>query len=147
MKIHDQIVIHAPIDQVFTAFTDLSNMPERIKGIEKIEILHEPAVMQVGTKWRETRTMFGKQATEEMWVTDLQPQQSYQVEAESNGVHYTSNYDFAEQDGSTLVKMTFVGKPLNVKAKLFSFMLVIFAGATKKALHQDLEDLKIFCEK
>jgi len=35
-----------------------------------IEVLEKPDAGFVGFKWKETRKMFGKEATEIMWITD-----------------------------------------------------------------------------
>jgi len=49
--------------------TDLEGSAERLSGVNEAEILERPE-FGLGTRWRETRTMFGKEATEEMVVTE-----------------------------------------------------------------------------
>ncbi|HEX7259689.1 MAG TPA: SRPBCC family protein [Candidatus Saccharimonadia bacterium] len=147
MKIADSIHIDAPIEKVFGVFTDLESASARIKAITKLEIIDGPSSMQVGTKWRETRTLFGKEATEVMWVTELVQNANYAVEAESHGTKYHSKYFFKQNGGATDVEMVFEAEPVSTSARLMSFMGFLFAGATKKALHKDLEDLKAVCEK
>jgi len=44
------------------------------------------------------------------------------------------------------VDMTFEGRPISLGARLVSVIGVLFAGAAKKALHQDLVNLKRVCE-
>ena len=146
MKITDSISINAPIDRVFDVFTDLGKASERITGISKLEVLAGPALMQVGTKWRETRTMFGKEATEEMWVTELESNASYAVEAESHGTKYHSKYFFRQDGEATEVNMEFVGEPFSTGARLMYALAFLVAGSTKKAFHRDLEDLKAVSE-
>lgn len=90
--------------------------------------------------------MFGKEATEEMWVTGYRKDVSYVVEAESRGAHYRSEYRFTPEGGGTRVDMVFEGAPLTVGARLAGAIGVLFAGAARKALHQDLVDLKRACE-
>jgi hypothetical protein len=147
MKIEAQTTVNSTLDKVFNVFTDLERAEERIDGINKIEILNPPAIMQVGTKWRETRVMFGKEATEDMWVSQLNKNKNYVVEAESHGTHYRSEYTFKEVDDGILVNMTFEGIPLSVMSKLMSFMFIFFAKSTKKLLEKDMNDLKNFIEK
>lgn len=146
MKITDSITIKAPLDKVFNVFTDLEKATERVKSISKLEVLEGPGLLQVGTKWRETRTMFGKEATEEMWVTALEPNASYEVAAESQGTKYLSRYQFTQNGEATEVSLVFEGMPLTASAKLMNALGFLFAGAAKKALHKDLEDLKAVCE-
>jgi len=86
--------VSASAAAVWTIMTDLENAADTISAIQSIVILSEPQGFDVGTTWRETRTMFGKQATEEMSVTQVDPGTSYVVEAESNGARYTTTQDF-----------------------------------------------------
>lgn len=146
MKISTTIDIQTPIEKVFDVFTDLSNLQERVQDIQSIEVLNKPAQMAVGTKWKETRVMFGKAATEIMWVTELKPQKSYIVEAESHGTHYRSEYTFTETATGTHVELTFVGEPQTLTAKVFGVLFALMAGSLKKTLNQDMTDLKKVCE-
>ena len=146
MNISATIDIQAPIEKVFTVFSDLSKLEDRVQDIQSIEVLEGPAQMEVGTKWKETRVFFGKEATEIMWVTTLNHLHNYVVEAESNGTKYRSEYVFTETDTGTHVAMTFTGKPQTLVAKLFGLLFYFMAGSLKKTLLQDLADLKTVCE-
>jgi carbon monoxide dehydrogenase subunit G len=146
VKIQDSITINAERDRVFEMFCDLGKAAETIQAITKIEVLSGPAQLNIGTKWRETRTMFGKEATEVMWVTEYERNVSYVAEAESHGAHYRSSYRFTPEGRGTRVTMSFEGTPRTFGARVAGVLGVLFAGATKKALHQDLTDLKRACE-
>lgn len=146
MKITDTVSIHAEPARVFEVFCDLEGAAANIDAIAKVEILAGPSRLNVGTKWRETRKLFGKEATEEMWVTAYDQDASYVVEAESRGAHYRSEYLFAAEGMGTRVTMTFEGIPISLVARLAAPIGLLFLGATKKALHQDLEQLKSVCE-
>lgn len=145
MKVSATIDIQASVEKVFSVFTDLSNLADRVKGILSIELLEGPAQMAVGTQWKETRKFYGKEATEIMWVTELQPLKSYAVEAESHGTQYRSDYTFTETENGTRVSMTFVGKPQTLVAKFFGLLFFFMAGSLRKTLQQDMEDLKRAC--
>ncbi|WP_157155617.1 SRPBCC family protein [Diaminobutyricimonas sp. LJ205] len=146
MKIQDSISINADRARVFKVFCDLENAAANIGGITKIEVLAGPAQLNLGTKWRETRTMFGREATEEMWVTGYEQDASYVAEAESRGTHYRSEYRFTSEGSGTRVDLRFEGTPLTFGARITGVIGALFAGAAKKALHQDLVDLKRACE-
>ena len=62
-------VISASPERVFALFTDLAHAPDNIRAIKKLELL-TPGPMCMGTRFRETRVMFGKEATEEMEVIE-----------------------------------------------------------------------------
>lgn len=146
MIVHAEIDISAPIGKVFSVFTDLTKIEEHINGIQSITVLEGSAQMEVGTKWKESRIMFGKEATEVMWVTALTPTKNYIVEAESNGMKYRSEYVFTEKSNGTRVQMTFTGEPQTFASKLFNIIFFFMAGVTKKALYQDMVDLQKVCE-
>lgn len=147
MTVTSTITIAAPIERVWELFTDFPNAAERIQGISKMEFLEKDGRAEVGMKWRETRVMFGKEATEVMWITDLQPNRSYVVEAESHGVHYTSTYTFTPTNGGTQVTLTFGGEPQTFMARVMgAIMAPLMSGSIKKMLLADMEDLKKVAE-
>ena len=85
MRIEASRVVNAPPEAVWAIVTDLAETANVIEAIESIEVLQGPDPLAVGTRWRESRTMFGKTASEEMEVTELDPGRSYTVEAGGRG--------------------------------------------------------------
>lgn len=146
MEIRVSKHVNAPLDRVFEVFSDIQNAEERIEGITNIDILSDKK-QGVGTRWRETRIMFGREATEEMEISRFEEPKVYEVVASSNGIDYFSRYTFTEQNGGTLVNMTFSGKPKTFMAKLMTPLGYLFQGSTKKAMEGDMDDLKRYCEK
>ena len=146
MRIIETVIIDAELPQVFDVFCDLDSAVTNLDAITKIELLAGPAKLNVGTRWRETRTMFGRQASEVMWVTEYTENASYAVEAESHGTHYRTEYRFSAEGNGTRVTMTFVGKPVSFGARLLSPISLLFISASKKACRQDLLQLKRACE-
>ncbi len=69
MKLKVEITINGTKEQIWKVITDIEGSVETISAIEKIEILEQPESGVLGLKWEETRTMFGKSATEVMWIT------------------------------------------------------------------------------
>jgi hypothetical protein len=132
----------APVDRVWQLSTDLANAPDVFTSIDRIELLSPPP-FGVGTRWRETRTAMKRQVTEEMWVTDMDPQRAYTVEARSGGAHYTSVFSFTPTpDGGTDVALTFGGEPLGTAQKVLGRVLgPLMTGSVRKALAGDLDDL------
>ena len=135
----------APRDVVFAVLTDIEHAADFIDGIVKIE-MHDPhptGPMQVGTKWTETRIMMKKEATETMWVTALEPNASYTVEAKSHGMHYVTRIT-AEDGGEEKTRVTYVftGTPLKFFAKLMTPMFYLFKGTAEKCFANDLADVE-----
>jgi len=139
--------IEAPAERVWSVITDLDSATERLSGVERIERLGGPE-FGVGTRWRETRTMFGKQATEEMEVATVDEGQAYTVVADSHKTHYHSELRVEDSGGgASVLSMSFRGEPQSLGAKLAGATVGrLFAGATKKALRQDLDEIAAAAE-
>lgn len=133
--------IAAPPERVFAVFSDLEDAAQRIQAIERLELLTPPPV-GVGTRFRETRTMFGKRATEEMTITAFDPPRGYDVEAQSHGSKYFTTFRFEPEPGGTRVSMHFEAQPLSTVAKLLSPLGKLMLGKLEKECGKDLDDLK-----
>ena len=110
-------VISASPERVFALFTDLAHAPDNIRAIKKLELL-TPGPMCMGTRFRETRVMFGKEATEEMEVIELDPGRSYAVTASSCGTRYLTRFSFQPVPEGTRVDLRFEATPVSFFAKL-----------------------------
>ena len=140
--------VAAPADTVWSLITDLDGVTQHIAGITSVERLDGGQGFDIGTKWRETRTMFGREATEVMEVTSIDPGRSYTVEADGKGAHYVSTWTVEPNgDGSTLA-MTFGGEPTGTFSKLMAATVgKAMEGSTRKALAQDLSDIAAVAER
>ncbi len=142
-----EVTINGSKEDVWNMITDIENSPKTITGIEQIEILEKPGDGLVGLKWRETRTLFGRTATEIMWITDAVENEMYRTRAESHGAIYITNLSISEKDGGARLTMEFDGTPQTFSARLMGAITgVFFKKATKNALQQDLVDIKATIE-
>lgn len=137
--------VKADPENTFRVFADIPNAASFVAGIDSIELLTD-GPFGVGSRWRETRTMLGKTATEDMTVTAFDPPNRYTAEAESHGTHYVSRYDFTPSDGGTLVTLRFDGRPQTVTARLLSVVGLLFLGQIRKMLAQDMADAAAHAE-
>ena len=137
--------INAPRSRVFAVFTDFASAGDRIRGIKSLEVLTDGPVGS-GTRFRETREMFGKEATEEMEITVFEPDARYRVEAESHGCKYLTTFEFEERDGATDMTMVFEGVAESLMAKLMTPLAWLLSGATRKIIEADIDDLQRHCE-
>ncbi len=143
MNVSVSIDINASAQEVWRVITDIEHSPNTINGIEKIEILQQPTDSLIGLKWRETRTMFGKEATEVMWITDAMENKYYQTRAESHGSVYISKLMITQANAGIVLSMVFDGQAQSFGARLmYGVMGFMLKNATKKALMQDLQDIK-----
>lgn len=141
MQIQAESIIPASKSKCFEAFSDLATLSEKVKAITKIEILTSGNI-GVGTKFKETRVMFGKESSEVMEITMFEPDSHIREEAHSGGMHYISDWRFEEKDGRTLVSITFNTKAETTIAKIMSPLFFFMAGSLKKAFVTDLADMK-----
>ena len=147
MKVKADITINSAKEAVWRVITNIENSVNTISAIENIEVLEKPENGLVGLKWQETRTMFGQQATEIMWITEAQENAYYRTRAENNGAVYISELRVEGSGDKTLLSMEFEGEAQSFGAKLMSFLTgFLFKGATEKAIKQDLEDIKVAVE-
>lgn len=137
--------IAAPVSAVYTVFTDLAGAGQRIQAIKKIEVL-TPGPFAVGTKFRETRVMFGREAVETMEITAVEPGKSYTVAAHSCGALFETTFRFEPKGQGTLVTMDFASKAESFFAKLFAPLASLMMGTMKKCMEQDMTDLKTCIE-
>jgi hypothetical protein len=147
MIVDVQVNIKGSRAAVWTAMTAIENSAEFIKGIDKIEVLEKPAHGLVGLKWRETRMLFGKPATADKWITDAVENEFYKTRAESDGFIFLSTMSIAEGSGSLTLTSSHDSQPQSLGAKIMSVpMSLFFKGVAKKALLQDLNDIKAAVE-
>ena len=143
MQLSTSVSINAPKEAIWQTITNIKDAAAHINGIEKVEILEKPTDAFVGLKWRETRTMFGKTATEVMWITESVENEYYKTRAESHGSVYETILSISGGPDTHELQMTFSGSPQSFGAKVMaSLMGWMFKGATRKALQKDLEDIK-----
>ena len=137
--------IKAPKELVFEAFADIPNGAEMIESIIKIEMLTDGKV-GAGTRWKETRRMFGKEHTEEMGFTVFETPNRYVVEADSGGSHFRTEFQFKEEDDGTGVTLELTSTPTTFMAKLMRPLCFFTNGIMSKMMNADLEDCKKYCE-
>jgi len=90
MKLSVSVEIRKPLEDVWKTIIDFENCSNYIESIVNLEIIDQPNDTLIGFKWKETRVMFGKEASETMWITDYIENDYYQTIAESHGSVYIS---------------------------------------------------------
>jgi hypothetical protein len=143
MIVEAQVTINGSRAAIWAAITDIEKASETISGIEHIEVLEKPASGLVGLRWRETRMLFGKPATAEKWITDAAENEFYKTRAESDGCVFLSTMSISEGRGGMTLRTSHVSKPQSIVARLMAIPVgLLFKGVARKALLQDLNDIK-----
>ena len=149
MELSVNVDINAPRERVWRIITDIESASKVIDGISKVEVLEKPENGLIGLKWRETRMMFGKEATEVMWITGVVENESYETRAKSHGALYETRTEVRDgENGGSVLSMSFRGTPLTTGAKLmWVFLGHMFRSSTRKALLEDLDCMKRAAER
>lgn len=152
MFVEAQITIHGSREAIWAAITDIENASKIISGIEKIEVLEKPAKGLVGLKWRETRMLFGEPASADKWITDAATNEFYKTRAEDLGFVFVTTMRISENrtlenGGGMKLTSSHDSQPQGIVARFKSIPMFLFKGVLKKAILQDLNDIKSAVER
>ena len=130
-------------DKVWQAITDFEHCADWIDGIIQAEVIERPDSGWIGFKWQETRKMFGKEATETMWITDYVDGEFYITRAENCGAIYVSKLTVIPQGNGAQLTMEFSGSSDSFFVNLMSSIMSFFIKKSMiKMLEDDLLDIK-----
>lgn len=120
-------------EKVFEGLTDLESAKDWMKGLVNIEKIKGSRV-EPGGVWRETRKMYGKQATEEFEVISVIPGKEIKLRVDgtkgtSKKGEYLFHYILQERDGGTDVILN--GEIAGLKG-IAAFFGKLFVGMFKK---------------
>ncbi|MEX1023606.1 MAG: SRPBCC family protein [Planctomycetota bacterium] len=137
--------IAAPPEAVFAVSTDVPSWPEIVPAIDKTELL-TPGPVGLGTRFRETRTMFGREATEEMEFLEFEPSTRYVLGAMSHGCRYRTTFRLTPVEGGTRLSMEFGAEPLTFFAKVMSVAMAPMRKKIGEMCGRDLDAMKAHLE-
>ena len=149
MIVEAQVIVNGTKAAVWAVMTDIEHAAEILSGAESIEIVEKPASGLVGTRWRETRMYFGKPATVEKQITEAIENDYYKTRAEDSGFVFLATMSISDGGADGCLKLTSSHdtRPQGFVAKLKSAPTIFFKGVIRKALLQDLNDIKAAVEK
>ncbi|MCD2342755.1 SRPBCC family protein [Ideonella azotifigens] len=142
MPVEALVTIDGTAAAVWAAMSNIENAAEIISGVKKIEVVEKPASGLVGLKWRETRMLFDEPATVEKWITDAVEDEFYKTRAESHGFVFLATLRISERGGVVTLHSAHESIPQGFVARLKLIPMAFFKGVMKKALLQDLNDIK-----
>ncbi|HUP20113.1 MAG TPA: SRPBCC family protein [Gemmatimonadota bacterium] len=147
MRVDVAVTVGAPSEAVWSVVSDIEGATTTLSAVEEIEVVENPGEGLLGFKWRETRTIFGKRATETMWITEVEDGVGYVTEARSHGSIYRTRVRVDEEPGGTRLSMTFAAQPVSLGAKVLSTLLgFVMKRSVRSALLKDLRDIKAAVE-
>ncbi len=146
MLVEASISINGSRAAIWAATTNIEHFTQLLSGVEKIEVVEKPATGLIGQRWRETRILFGKPATVEKWITEAVENEFYKTRAEDSGFVFVTTNRISGRDGSVTLTGIHETQPQGFAARLKSLPMVFFKGVIKKAILQDLNDIKAAIE-
>lgn len=101
-------VVEAPLIKTWTVMTDIERYVFNFRKVDNVQLL-TPGEFGAGTRWRETRTVYGgRPATVECVVTACETFRRYTTEAEVDARAITEfGFEPECDDNRTLVRITF----------------------------------------
>ena len=134
--------INAPIEIVFKTVADIGQFSEAIPHITKIEFLSD-IKSGIGTKFRETRLMKGKESSTELEVTEYVENDRIRLVADSHGTVWDTTFTVTPDDDGTELNMTMDARSYKLVPKI---MNPLIKGMVKKMIEIDMDYVKKFCE-
>ncbi|WP_085992280.1 SRPBCC family protein [Oceanobacillus senegalensis] len=149
MSIHFEVIRTMPVskEKAYRALLDLDTAKNWMQGLVRMERLDE-GPMEVGSEWKETRKVFGKEASEHFEVVELNEPDKIVLRCDgTKGTtgqgEYVYTYLITSSGNHTEVTLKGEIKGLTGLAKVFGKMM---AGTFKKACAKDLDALKNYLE-
>jgi hypothetical protein len=147
MFVEAQVAINGSKEAIWAAITNIENASAFISGIMKIEVLEKPANGLVGLKWRETRMLFGEPTGVEKWITEAAQNEYYKTKTEDSRFVFVTAMRIAESGGGVTLTSSHDSHPQGIVARIKALPMFLFKGMIKKAILQDLNDIKATVEK
>ncbi|MGW5571663.1 SRPBCC family protein [Nocardia thailandica] len=140
--------IAAPVARVWSVITDLDAAAATLSGVIAVERIAGDGY-EVGTAWRETRVVFGRQTTEEMVVAEVEAPRRTVVRSEARGARYATEFLLTEAGPErSRLTVTFSGEQTRgLVARVLEFVLGPMGRAvSRRMLAQDLADVAAAAE-
>lgn len=135
-------IIDAPLEDVFNTVADIRQYSEAVTHIIKVEFLTESKT-GVGTRFRETRLMKGKEVTTELEVAEYVENERVRMVADSHGTVWDSVFSVKSENGKTNLTLTMDARAYQLLPRL---MNPLIKGMIAKAVGTDLDLVKVYCE-
>lgn len=133
----------SPAD-VWAVLTDLDAAPSTLRDVTAVEVLTKGSY-RVGTRWRETRRVLGKEETQEMWVVESEPGRRTVIAAGTGSARYRTRFELTAAGDGTQVDVTFGARTLDPTRRqrlTWAIFGAVGGWVTRKALARDLKDIE-----
>lgn len=137
-----QRTIDAPASLVFETIAHAERFASAIPGILGVEFLTERR-SGVGTRFRETRVVKGRESATELEVTEFVQDERIRLIADSNGTIWDTLFTVWESGGQTHLEMMMDARAYRILPRLLNPLM---KGLIKSAIAKDIDTVKEYCE-
>lgn len=140
IRVHRSIA--APLDRVFQTVSNIERYAEAIPRIENFNFLSAKRT-GIGTRFRETRVVKGREHVTEREITEFVPNESVRFVADRHGTVWDSTYRVSRASGATQLELTTQASAHKLLPWLVNPLRKFFY---RRALEAEMTALKAYCE-
>jgi len=137
---YGSIIIEKPLEEVFEYASSMEHAPKYMPAVNRMERLTWDEV-GVGSKFRETRWIRGKEVEAEVEIIKFEPNRSFSTKTNSNGLVTIYEYNFEEIVEGTQVQFKAYVQTKGFMMKLTKGLLVKMLSAEEDGHLRNLKEL------
>ena len=141
-RIRSLRTIATSVDFVFLTISDVRNFRNAVTHITQVEFLSEQK-FGVGTRFRETRLMNGREQTVEIEIAELVHNDRVRMVSNAGGTIWDTMFSVSEDTSKVALEMTMQIKPYRLMSKLITPLI---RGLVVKGVEADMDAVMAYCE-
>ncbi len=134
--------IAAPPDQVFQVVAHIEDFHNINPNITNVEFLTDSHT-GVGTRFKETRIMKGREATTTLEVTEYEPPSKVRIVSDEGGTIWDTIFTVNPEGDGSLLTMKMDATPYKLTAKLITPLIMRMVS---KGIEADMDIIKAHCD-
>lgn len=136
------LMVDASLGTVFRAVSDLDHFSKAVPQIDRIEIVSD-STAGVGTRFRETRLVGGRETASELEVAELVENERVRYVSDTFGTRWTSTFTVAPAGDRTSLTMAIEGRPYRLLSRLATPLMRFL---TARGVAADMKGIKRYAE-
>lgn len=134
--------IDAPLERVFDTVAHIENFAKAVPQIVATEFLSD-VTSGVGTRFRETRLMHGREATTELEVTEYAENERVRIVADAGGTVWDTVFTVSPDSDGVQLTLTMDARPYRLLSRVVNPFI---KGFVRRAIESDMDAVKTYCE-
>jgi ribosome-associated toxin RatA of RatAB toxin-antitoxin module len=134
--------IRAPVDKVFRTVAEIEQFSQAVPHIVKVEFLSDSKT-GLGTRFRETRLMKGKEQSTDLEVTEWVENERVRIVTDTHGTVWDTVFTVQSDSDSTELTMVMDARAHRLLSKIMNPLIM---PLVKKEVAKDMDSVKVYCE-